>query len=151
MTKYQRVSLFALRLALGWLFIYAGITKIFDPAWSAAGYLKGAKTFAVLFGWMLDPSVLPFINFLNVWGLTLLGISLLVGGLIRYSAYAGVVLMTLYYLAAMNFPYPNSHTLLVDEHVIYSIALFVLAVFDVGQIWGFDGWVAGLGKRTEKT
>ncbi|MCK9361607.1 DoxX family protein [Patescibacteria group bacterium] len=150
MTNYQRISLFALRLSLGWLFFYAGITKIFNPAWSAAGYLKGAKTFAMLFGWMLDPSVLPFINFMNAWGLALLGVSLLAGGLVRYSAYAGVLLMTLYYLAAMDFPYPNAHAFLVDEHVIYSVALLTLVAFDAGRIWGFDGWWASRRKMTKK-
>ena len=45
------IALFALRLSLGWLLFYAGITKVFDTSWSAAGYLAGAKTFPALFQW----------------------------------------------------------------------------------------------------
>ena len=149
MNTFQRSSLFALRVSMGALYLYAGLTKVFDPAWSAAGYLHGAKTFAWLFQWMLDPAVLPFINFLNAWGLTLLGISLLVGGLVRYSSYAGAGLMALYYLAALNFPYPNAHAFIVDEHIIYIAVLVVFVAMDVGNVWGFDGWWAGR-KMTKK-
>lgn len=142
MNQYKNISLFLLRVSLGWMFFYAGISKVLNPEWSAAGYLKGAKDFAFLFQWMLDPSVLPFINFLNAWGLTLLGISLLIGGLVRYSSYAGAALMLLYYLAILDFPYPNAHAFMVDEHIVYICALFILVAFDAGRFWGFDGWWA---------
>jgi len=45
MTQFQKISLLLLRLSLGWLFFYAGITKILDPSWTSAGYIKGAKLF----------------------------------------------------------------------------------------------------------
>ena len=149
MTSYQRSSLTTLRIVLGAMFLYAGVTKVMNPAWSAGGYLKGAKTFSFLFQWMLDPSILPFINFVNEWGLTLLGISLLVGALVRYSSYAGIALMSLYYLAILDFPYPNAHALIVDEHIIYISALLVLIAFNAGSIWGVDGWWANRRKMTK--
>ncbi|MCE9586353.1 DoxX family protein [Candidatus Uhrbacteria bacterium] len=149
MTKYQRIALFALRLSLGWMYFYAGITKFMDPNWSAAGYLKGTKTFSFLFQGMLDPSIIPIVNFLNEWGLTLLGISLLVGCLVRFSSYAGVGLMALYYLAILDFPYPNAHAFLVDEHIIYIAALLALVAFDAGRYWGVDGWLANRRKMTK--
>lgn len=148
MTKYQQCSLFALRIILGWLYFYAGITKVLNPDWSAAGYLKGAKDFSFAFQWMLDPAILSVVNFLNEWGLLLLGVSLLIGGLVRYSAPAGIGLMALYYLVILDFPYPNSYAFIVDEHVIYMAALAILIAFDVGRIWGFDGWWL---KRKEMT
>lgn len=42
--KLEPISLLLLRATLGWLFFYAGLTKVLNPAWSAAGYLNGAKT-----------------------------------------------------------------------------------------------------------
>lgn len=149
MNRYQKSALFFLRLSLGTMYFYAGITKVLNPDWSAAGYLKGAKTFLWLFQWMLDPAVLPFVNFLNEWGLTLLGISLLLGCLVRYSSYAGIALMSLYYLAILDFPYPNTHAFLVDEHIIYITALLVMAAFDAGRTWGLDGWMAKRRKMTK--
>ena len=45
MSGCQRTSLFVVRVALGWLYLYAGMIKVFDPAWSSAGYLKKAQVF----------------------------------------------------------------------------------------------------------
>ncbi len=149
MNKYQRVSLLLLRLSLGWLFFYAGITKVLNPMWSAAGYLKGAKSFVWFFQAMLNPSILPIINFVNEWGLLLLGVSLILGAFVRWSVPCGVALMLLYY-CALSFPYPNANSLVVDEHIVYIFALIVLAVFQAGHSWGFDEWLAKRGKMTKK-
>ena len=104
--RSRRLSVFFLRISLGWLFFYAGVTKLFDPAWTAAGYLKGAKTFASFYEWLLTPSILPVVNFLNEWGLTLIGVSLLLGVMVRLSSILGAALMLLYYFVVLDFPYP---------------------------------------------
>lgn len=138
----QKISIFILRLSLGFLMFYAGITKVMNPEWSAAGYLKGAKAFSPFYNFLLNPSVLPVINFLNEWGLTLLGISLIFGVFVRLSSALGIVLMILYYLPILKFPYVGEHSYLVDEHIIYSSALFLLMVFNAGRIFGVDGWLS---------
>ncbi len=56
----------------------------------------------------------------------------------------GVVLMLLYYFTALDFPYPNAHALLVDEHIIYSAGLLVLASFRAGRVWGLEEWCSRL-------
>ena len=84
MTNSQKFFLFLLRVSAGWMFFYAGITKVLNPQWSAEGYLKGAKAFTWFFQMLLDPSVLPIVNFINKWGLTLLGISLILGLFVRF-------------------------------------------------------------------
>src|SRR3990167_4727620 len=121
MTKAQKIFLFLLRISLGWLFFYAGITKVLNPAWSAAGYLKGAKTFVGFYQWLLDPAILPWLNLVNEWGLTLLGVSLIFGVFVRLSSVLGAVLMLLYYFEILDFPYPNAHSFIVDEHIIYAL------------------------------
>ena len=144
MTKMQQLSLFSLRLSVGWLLFYAGLTKVLDPAWSAAGYLAGAKTFTVFYSWLAGPGLLPIINFLNGWGVMLLGLALILGIFVRLSAWLGVLLMLLYYLPILDFPYPNAHSLIVDEHVIYALALIILANFHAGQAWGLETWCSNL-------
>ena len=47
--------------------------------------------------------------------------------------------MILYYLPILDFPYPNPHAYLVDEHIIYILVLVVLASVRAGRIWGLDG------------
>lgn len=117
---------------------YAGITKVLDPAWSAEGYLKGAKTFTWFYHGLLNPHILPTVNFLNEWGLTLLGVSLILGIFVRWSSIAGIALMLLYYLAALDFPHPDAHSYLVDQHIIYSCVLLLFVVTRVGDVWGLD-------------
>lgn len=138
MTKFQRFSIFILRVSLGLLMFYAGITKVLDPSWSAAGYIKGVKNFKLLYDFLLSPSVLPLVNFLNEWGLTLLGISLIFGIFVRLSSTLGIVLMLLYYLPIMNFPYVGDHSYIVDEHMVYSLILILFIAFNAGKIWGLD-------------
>ena len=144
MSKFQQFSLVALRLSLGWLMFYAGIAKVLDPAWSAEGYLKGAKTFAWFYQWLLSPQILPIINFINEWGLTLLGISLILGIFVRLSSLLGAVLMLLYYLPILDFPYPNPHSFLVDEHIIYIFVLLLFASLKAGRVWGLENWCSNL-------
>jgi thiosulfate dehydrogenase (quinone) large subunit len=153
MNIYKKVSLFALRISLGLLLFYAGITKVLDSNWSAAGYLNNAKTFPDLYAWFASPGILPIINVMNEWGLTLIGVSLLLGIFVRLSSVAGALLMMLYYFPAVEmkalefFPVltlPHSTTsVLVDSHIIYAVALLILAAFRVGKIWGLEGKILG--------
>ncbi len=146
MNKTQKLSLFVLRVSMGWLMFYAGITKVLDPQWTAEGYLRGAKTFPGIFSWFLQPGLLPFTNFLNEWGLTLLGISLILGIFVRWSSFFGALLMLLYYFPVLEFPYIGGHSFIVEEHIIYALVLLFFAAVGAGKTFGLD---ARLFKRGE--
>ncbi len=134
MNNVQKITLTALRVTMGWLFFWAGITKVLDPNWTSAGYLGGAKAFNTFFEFLSSPNILPIVDFVNQWGLTLLGVSLILGVFVSISAPLGALLMVLYYLP-LGFPQPNAHAYVVDEHVIYFVALIVLMVFNSGNTW----------------
>lgn len=138
----SRFSLLLTRVSLGVLFFYAGITKVVDSTWSAAGYIGAAKTFPNFYQLFLNPAILPVVNFLNVWGLTILGLSLIFGLFVRLSSLFGVVLMLLYYFAAGPFPYPNPHAFLIDEHIIYTFLLLFFASIRAGRYWGLDRFLS---------
>lgn len=138
MTKSQKVSLLFLRIISGWLLFYAGITKVLNPEWSAAGYLSNAKTFSGFYDMLLNPSVLPIINILNEWGLTLLGIALLLGLFTRISSVLAAILMLLYYFPILAFPYAGDHSFIVDDHIMYVGAFVILYYFNAGKYWGLD-------------
>ncbi len=133
-----------MRIVTGWMMFYAGITKILNPEWSAAGYLTNAKTFPWLFQWFASPALLPLTNFVNEWGLTLLGVSLILGLGVRLSSILGAILMMLYYFPILDFPYPNAHSFLVDEHIIYAAILLYFAAVRAGRVWGLENWCASL-------
>ncbi|OGF69142.1 hypothetical protein A3H65_00980 [Candidatus Giovannonibacteria bacterium RIFCSPLOWO2_02_FULL_45_14] len=139
MTKSQKLSLFLLRVSIGWLFLYAGLSKLMKGNWSAAGYLNSAKTFPDLYHWFASPGILPVINFLNEYGQILIGISLILGILVRYSSISAVLMMILYYFAVLQFPKIGTTAYIVDEHVIYALVLLLLFAMRTGKILGLEG------------
>lgn len=139
MLFYQKLLVFLLRIALGWIFFYAGISKIMTANWSAVGFLKGAKLFQGMYFYFADPSIVSYVSMINKWALLLLGISLILGIFIRFSAPLGAVLLVLYYLPR-GLPHPDPTSYIVDSHWIYAIALLLLAAFHAGRYWGVAGW-----------
>lgn len=128
-----------LRLAFGWLFFYAGFTKVIDPQWSAVGFLNNAQTFSGFYSWLASPNILPVVDFLNEWGLTLIGAALILGVLVRLSAYLGALIMLLYYFPGLTFPYIGEHSLIVDEHIIYALGLLLLASLSTAHHFSIFG------------
>jgi len=128
---------------MGWMFFYAGITKVINPAWSASGYLGNAKAFTGFYDWLLNPGILPTVNFVNEWSLTLLGVSLILGIGVRLSSFLGALLMLLYYIP-LGFPRPNPNAFIVDQHVIYIFVLFFFASIKAGRFMGLENWCSGL-------
>lgn len=126
MTKNTRKLFFVLRLSFGWFFLYAGVSKIMNTGWSAYDYLQPAKTFVSFYQWLASPVIIDIVNFINVWALTLLGISLILGLFLRVSTIAGILLMILYYFPVLDFPKAGQHSFLIDEHIIYALLLLVI-------------------------
>lgn len=137
MNKFQKLAILFLRLSLGWIFLYSGITKIMNPGWSAEGYLKTAQTLPSLFQWFAAPQNIGWVNFLNIWGQTLVGAALVLGVFIRPAAVGGILLMILYYLPILHFPYAGKGTtsFIVDQHVIFILVFLFLWASDAGKFW----------------
>jgi thiosulfate dehydrogenase [quinone] large subunit len=132
-------AILALRLVLGWLFVYAGYTKIIAvPAFSAAGYLNNATSFKGIYSWFASAQNIGWVSFLNEWGLLLIGLGLIFGFWTKYASMAGILLMFLYYFAVPNFPYV-SHGFIVDDHIIYIIVFWLFIETNAGMYKGLDG------------
>lgn len=145
-SKAQLYLLTALRFVIGWHFLYEGIVKVWSPNWSAGGFLADSggplKNF---FYWMAgNSSVLETVDFLNVWGLVLIGLGLIVGLFTRWAILAGILLLAFYYLShppliGMDYALPSEGSyLLVNKNLIELIALAVLYVFPTSHIIGLD-------------
>ena len=119
---------------------YAGITKVLDPEWTAKGYIESAKTFPSFYNWLLSDNILPIVDLLNQWGLTLIGVSLILGLFVRWSSLFGAIIMVLYYIPVLDFPYISSNYFIIDNHIIYVLVFIILCLFGAGQYWGFDGY-----------
>ena len=146
---FSNVQLFwlvSLRVLIGWHFLYEGLTKLMNPNWSSVGYLLDSEGFLKEFYFSLasNPTTLSVIDFLNVWGLILIGLGLILGLLTRISTIAGVLLLTLYYFShppCVGFKYAlpmEGSYLIVNKILIEMVALALLFVFPTGRRIGID-------------
>ena len=139
-------ALVALRMLVGWHFLYEGLVKLLDPYWTAADYLAGTRGLGSgLFHWLVaDPSRLAAVDALNRWGLVLIGAGLIAGLLTRPAAVAGIVVLGFYYLAYPPLPASSSllpsegSYLIVNKVLIELAALAVLLALPTGRLVGLD-------------
>lgn len=129
-----------MRITLGCLFFYAGIAKIIDPAWTSAAYLNTAQMMSGFYHWLAMPQNIIWVDMLNKWGLFLMGVALILGLATRVASLFAAILMMLYYIPVLNFPYVG-HGYIVDEHIIYIAGFIVLIAFHAGKYWGIDGLI----------
>lgn len=138
--------LFIIRVAVGWHFLYEGLSKLFDPSWTAYYYLKTSNwLFAGFFQRMAEnPDLMSVVDFLNIWGLILIGLALFLGVFTRIAATSGIVLLLLYYLAnppfaGMNYGIPTEgHYLIVNKNMIEMLVLLLFLFTPTEKIIGID-------------
>lgn len=149
MKKYTTYLFTVLRILIGWHFLYEGISKLISPGWTAKYYLMGSRwIFADFFHWMASsPGIMKAVDFLNVWGLILIGLSLFIGLLVRWSGIAGSVLLLFYFVA---YPPISGYTFgmvtegnyqWVDKNLIELFMLVVLAALPADFLFGADRWL----------
>ncbi len=145
-TGWQLWSLVILRVAIGWHFLYEGITKLLNPDWSSLGYLMDSKgLFEGIFHAMAaNAAVLNIVDFLNIWGLVLIGTGLIVGLFTRVATISGIVLLAFYYLShpaivGVSYAMPSEGSYLwVNKILIEMITLWVLILFPSWKKVGLD-------------
>ncbi|MFN8240965.1 MAG: DoxX family protein [Bacteroidales bacterium] len=135
-----------LRIAIGWHFLYEGLTKIFNPAWSARPFLEGSRwIFGDFFRWLASgETAMKIIDYANEYGLALIGLALIIGLFTRYASLSGALLLLMYYLAYPPFAgyafatVSEGNYLIVNKNLIELIALIVLVVTGSGKYFGLD-------------
>lgn len=135
----------ALRLMLGFVFLWAAVDKIFglgfstppEEAWlngvsPTYGFLNFATygPFSSLFQGMAGN---PVIDVLLVGGQLLIGLSLLLGIGVTVAGYSGALMMLLIYLSQ----FPGQYNPIIDEHIVYIVILIGLTRVHAGHTFGF--------------
>ena len=153
--QYQFYGLVTLRFLIGWHFLYEGISKLLNPYWSSAAYLLDSKwIFSGLANTIVsNPNLLTISDYINMWGLTLVGISLIFGIYSRYGSLIGMGFIMLYYLFAPplvgpEYGKPNEGSyIIVNKNLIEACALWVLYSFPTSQHIGLDRFLQAKGKN----
>ncbi|MBN2411492.1 DoxX family protein [candidate division KSB1 bacterium] len=151
----QLWMLVLLRIAIGWHFLYEGFAKIYTPGWTSADYLEVSRwIFAGFFKWIAsNPAALQIVDFLNIWGLILIGFALIMGCFVRLASISGMVLLLLYYLAnppfvGLDFGVPTEGSyLVVNKNFVEFLALGVLFLFPTGTFLGVDRMLKNLKQK----
>ena len=144
--KCQLYGLVTLRVLIGWHFLYEGVSKLINPYWSSAAYLLDSKgPFLGLAETIVsNPTLLSISDYVNMWGLTLVGASLLLGLFSRYTALIGMGLVILYYLFAppllgLEYSRPGEGSyIIVNKNLIEACALLVIHSFPTSHVIGLD-------------
>jgi thiosulfate dehydrogenase [quinone] large subunit len=142
----QAFALVALRITIGWHFLYEGGVKVLNPNWTAKAYLLDSGGFLKGFFDQMagNQSLLSLLNSVNAWGLTLIGFSLLVGIYTHYSSLAGMAMLLLYYLSHPAFPgieylFPaDGSYFIINKTLIELFALLVILTFPTSRIFGLQ-------------
>ena len=90
----QLYGLVTLRVLIGWHILYEGVSKLINPYWSSAAYLLDSKwIFSGLAKTIVsNPTLLTISDYVNMWGLTLVGLCLILGAFNRQATFGGMVL-----------------------------------------------------------
>ncbi|MCU0255271.1 MAG: DoxX family membrane protein [Vicinamibacterales bacterium] len=149
------VAITVMRVVVGWHFLYEGIAKLSAASWSSAGYLRQARgPFAGFFRWLAgEPSLLAYADLVTMWGLTLVGLFLILGLFTRLASLAGIAFLALFYLSSPPFvgyfyslPSEGSY-LIVNKNLVEACALVVVLVTGSGRFAGLDHLVHALFAR----
>jgi thiosulfate dehydrogenase (quinone) large subunit len=155
LARWPMIAITALRVVVGWHFLYEGIAKLTAPSWTAAGYLKQARgPFAEWFKWLASqPNLLANADLVTMWGLTAVGVLLVLGLFTRLASLGGIGFILLFYLCNPPFvgyfysiPTEGSY-LIVNKNLVELGALIVILVSGSGRYAGLDRIVHGLFRR----
>ena len=148
-----------LRLSLGFVFLWAFLDKFLGLGFATCkDRLTGDVTVSCADAWINGGS--PTTGFLNnavtgpfsdfyqnlagvAWvdwlfmlGLLFVGVGLLFGIYVRSAAFIGIAMLILMW-SALLWPV---NTPVLDDHLIYALVLFGIALTDEHQVWGYRAW-----------
>lgn len=148
--RASRYTLAALRLSLGWVFLWAFMDKLLglgratpaEGAWvdggiPTAGFLGNAPTgpFAPAFQSIAGAA---WVDWLFMTALLAIGTALMLGIGMRIAAVSGSALLVLMWAAVL----PPANNPFMDDHLVYAMVLVLLALTSSGR-------TLGLGRRWE--
>ena len=159
--KAGGIAIAALRVALGFVFLWAFLDKTFGLHYSTgAAVAEGDPSLSWIDGGTPSQGFLtfaaqgPFKGFFNsisgvgtdwlfMLGMLGVGLAVMLGIGLRVSAVAGSLIMAMMWMAEWPLIQGSTNPL-VDYHVIYALTLVAGAILLTGDTWGLGRWWAKL-------
>jgi thiosulfate dehydrogenase [quinone] large subunit len=133
----DKIILKIVRILLGWTFLWAFFDKLYGLGFATSGESAWVNGVSPTYGFLTHATKGPFaeiyqmlagqawVDWLFMLGLLLIGISMIAGIGVKYSAWAGALLMLMMYTAGFI---PPEHNPIVDEHLIYVFLFIYFAI-----------------------
>lgn len=131
----------ALRLVIGFAFLYSGVEKLVG-GFDAQGYLvnvagTNGNPLEGMFLWMgQTPWFVDFVNVAVPWGEAAIGLGITVGLLTRLAAFFGAFMMLMFYFGNWNLAHGP-----INSDFMYMLVFLSVAAFGAGRILGLDDYV----------
>ena len=79
--NWKKIFFSILRMAVGWHFLYEGVSKLVITDWSSYSYLANSTgPISGFYHWLASSTeILKIVDILNIYGLILIGIGLFIG------------------------------------------------------------------------
>jgi len=129
----KKLAVTILRMAIGWHFLYEGVSKRIAEDWTAAEFLSHSTgPLAGFYRWMAESEALMgVVDPANVYGLVAIGLALFLGLFTRIASACGLLLLTLYYFAyppfgGTLFAPSEGSVFIVNKLFLEALALLVL-------------------------
>jgi thiosulfate dehydrogenase [quinone] large subunit len=125
-----------LRFVMAFIFLWAFIDKVFGLGFATkpeSSWVNGGSPtygflnfgvegpFAEIFKGLIG---IQLVDWMFMLGLLFIGLTLLLNRFVLWGAIAGIIMMTLMWLAT----FPPENNPLVDEHIVYILVLTILAI-----------------------
>ena len=149
--RVVRYAAAALRLSIGWVFVWAFLDKAFGLGHDTAGKDAWVHGGSPTKGFLAFGADGPFKDFYHsiagaAWadwlfmiGLLGIGIALTFGVGMRIAAVAGAALYVLMWSVVL----PPVNNPVIDEHILGAITVVALALVNAGDTWGLGRWWTG--------
>jgi thiosulfate dehydrogenase (quinone) large subunit len=137
----------AIRLSIGWIFLWAFLDKLFGlghETKSAQAWIHGGSP---TYGFLKKGAEGPFADFyhsiagatwanwLFMFGLAAIGIALIAGIFMRIAAASGALMLVLMWTVVL----PPANNPFMDDHLVYALVLVLLALMGAGRFLGLGG------------
>jgi thiosulfate dehydrogenase [quinone] large subunit len=131
----------ALRLVIGFAFLYSGAEKVLN-GFAAGGYLTNVAAangnpLEAMFAWMAaSPWFVEFVNVAVPYGEVAIGLGLMAGLLTRLAAFFGALMMLLFYFGNWDMAHG-----FINSDFMYMLVFLSVAAFGAGRILGLDAYL----------
>ncbi len=115
---------------------------MYNPEWTSFGYLASAQgPLKPFFSVLTNPSIIGWIDILNIVALLVVGITLILGVFERIGALVGIGLLALYYFAHPSFPWlaqlnVEGNYWFVNKNLIELVACVLIYNYPTGHFFG---------------